>query len=67
MATVTVINLPRPLFKTSCHVTYLNRCGWSSAEPPNMDMMGEIYGTVSEKWSAGWSSGKGEQHSAIFL
>jgi hypothetical protein len=32
-----------------------------------MDMMGEIYGTVSEKWSAGWSGGKGEQHSAIFL
>jgi len=66
-AKVTVTITPRLLFKTSSHTKYLSRVDWSSAEPPNMDMMGEINGTVREKLSTGISGGKGQKHSAIFL
>jgi len=63
----TAIIIPRLLFKTSSHTKYLSVVGWPSAEPLNMDMMGEIYGTVSDKWSASWACGKVKQHSAVFL
>jgi len=64
---VTVTITPRSLFKTSSQTKYLSRVGWHSAELPNMDMMGEINGTVSEKRSVGCSGGKGQEHSAVFL